>query len=311
VLNDAGRLSWPDIPGQTYRCATCLREVITGPDGHIAHKTKESGDSCTPSTSVAISKAIIELLTEGERLFVNPVKSKNKTLAPSIIFLHVDKTLSPFINTDYQPTGACWRSDKGFKLALFFMDNRNSIINKDHFDFIAVIDRVTFLEEFNATWSRGTFNNPLEALRHSLVSENMSSFWVKWPIKNPQPNKEKMKVDYWYDYYSSLQPSEGLASCIASVVGAEVNEFGETIYTLQTWVNRTPCEYQLVKSVGVILLLDNTGNLVPETHPHFDTIIKACIIAVRDFVRQNPRIRGIERLSITAETVSDELSSSV
>lgn len=311
ALNDAGHLSWPDIPGQKYRCPTCLREVIPGPDGHIAHKMEEGGNSCTPSVSVVISKSIIELLTEGKRLFVNPVKSKNKTLAPSIIFLHTDKTLSPFINTDYQPAGASWRSDKGFRLGLFFMEERASRINKDQFDFIAVIDPVTFLEEFNATWSRGGFDNPLEALRHSLISENSSSVWVKWPVKFAQTKNENVKVDYWYDYYSSPQPSACQVSCTASVVGIDGNKSGETIYTLQTWLNRSPCEYQLVKSLGVILLLDNTGNLVSETHPNFDTIMKACINVVRDFVRQNPRMRGIDRLIVSAETLSGELKSCV
>ncbi|MCY5688456.1 hypothetical protein OV522_26580, partial [Salmonella enterica subsp. enterica serovar 1,4,[5],12:i:-] len=84
-----------------------------------------------------ISKAIIEMLSAGERLYVNPIKNGNKTLAPSFIFLHTDQQLRPFINSDYQPAGASWRSDKGFRLGLFFMNERASKINKDQFDFIA------------------------------------------------------------------------------------------------------------------------------------------------------------------------------
>ncbi|CAM8181931.1 hypothetical protein SK177_004829 [Salmonella enterica] len=293
ALNGDGLLSWPNSPGQTMRCPTCMRDVITGPDGDLIHQMEEGANPCTPSVDVVISKAIIELLSTGERLYVNPVKNANRTLAPSFIFLHKDKQLRPFINTEYQPAGATWRSDKGNRLGFFYMDERASKINKDQFDFIAVIDPSTFQAEFKTLWSMCEFDNPLAALQHLLASENMSSVWVKWPVKSLQPRKEVVKADYWYDYYSPHYPAQQ-AACTATVIGLEGNVSGETIYMLQIAVDRSIVEYQLVKSLGVILLLDNTGNLVSETHPHFDIIIKACISGVRDFVRQNPRMRSVE-----------------
>lgn len=102
-----------------------------------------------------------------------------------------------------------------------------------------------------------------------------------------------MKSDYWYDYYTPHYPEEQ-AACTATVIGIDGNVSGETIYMLQIALDRSTVEYQLVKSLGVILLLDNTGNLVSEAQPHFDIIIKACISGVRDFVRQNPRMRSVE-----------------
>nr|WP_233341266.1 hypothetical protein [Escherichia coli] len=135
ALNSDGHLSWPILPGETHRCPTCLRHVTTGPDGDLVHSMEEGGNVCIPSASVVISKAIIEMLSAGERLYVNPIKNGNKTLAPSFIFLHTDQQLRPFINSDYQPAGASWRSDKGFRLGLFFMNERASKINKDQFDF--------------------------------------------------------------------------------------------------------------------------------------------------------------------------------
>ncbi|AIX52588.1 hypothetical protein VBJ26_23930 [Enterobacter hormaechei] len=293
ALNNDGHLSWPILPGQTQRCPTCLRDVIPGPDGDLVHQVEEGVNPCTPSVDVVISKSIIELLSAGERLYVNPVKNANRTLAPSFIFLHKDQQLRPFINTDYQPAGATWRSDKGNRLGLFYMDERASKINKDQFDFIAVIDPSTFQAEFETLWSMGEFDNPLTALQHSLVSENMSSVWVKWPVKNLQSRKESVKSDYWYDYYTPHYPEEQ-AACTATVIGIDGNVSGETIYMLQIALDRSTVEYQLVKSLGVILLLDNTGNLVSEAQPHFDIIIKACISGVRDFVRQNPRMRSVE-----------------
>lgn len=102
-----------------------------------------------------------------------------------------------------------------------------------------------------------------------------------------------MKSDYWYDYYTPHYPEEQ-AACTATVIGIDGNVSGETIYMLQIALDRSTVEYQLVKSLGVILLLDNTGNFVSEAQPHFDIIIKACISGVRDFVRQNPRMRSVE-----------------
>lgn len=87
-----------------------------------------------------------------------------------------------------------------------------------------------------------------------------------------------MMADYWYDYYSPHSPAQQ-AACTATVTGIDGNVSGETIYMLQIALERSTVEYQLVKSLGVILLLDNTGNLVSEAQPHFDIIIKACISA--------------------------------
>ncbi|BEC91728.1 hypothetical protein [Escherichia coli] len=101
-------------------------------------------------------------------------------------------------------------------------------------------------------------------------------------------------ADYWYDYYSPHSPAQQ-AACTATVTGIDGNASGETIYMLQIALERSTVEYQLVKSLGVILLLDNTGNLVSEAQPHFDIIIKACISGVRDFVLQNPRTLGFEK----------------
>lgn len=78
----------------------------SGSDGDLVHQVEEGVNPCTPSVDVVISKSIIELLSAGERLYVNPVKNANRTLAPSFIFLHKDQQLRPFINTDYQPAGA-------------------------------------------------------------------------------------------------------------------------------------------------------------------------------------------------------------
>jgi hypothetical protein len=73
-------------------------------------------------------------------------------LAPSVIFSPDTHTFKPFINTDYQPVGANWKSEKGYKLSFYLKDRANSI-NKEEFDFIAVIDPEAMQKEFISAWS--------------------------------------------------------------------------------------------------------------------------------------------------------------
>lgn len=62
-------------------------------------------------------------------------------------------TFKPFINTDYQPVGANWKSEKGYKRGLFYLKDRANSINKEEFDFIAVIDPKAMQKEFISAWS--------------------------------------------------------------------------------------------------------------------------------------------------------------
>ncbi len=44
--------------------------------------------------------------------------------------------------------GANWKSEKGYKLGLFYLKDRANSINKEEFDFIAVIDPEAMQKEF-------------------------------------------------------------------------------------------------------------------------------------------------------------------
>ncbi len=82
--------------------------------------------------------------------------------------------------------------------------------------------------------------------------------------------KGNYNENYWFDYQSDNQE----VNCTVSVVGIEGNSSGETIYRLQTLLKRKLNEYQLVRSLGTIMLLDNTGNMIPSNHPYFEVISK-------------------------------------
>lgn len=143
----------------------------------------------------------IEMLSDGEKIYVSPIRNRGRTLAPSVIFSPDTHTFKPFINTDYQPVGANWKSDKGYKLGLFYLKDRACSINKEEFDFIAVIDPEILLNEFISSWSVDQ-TAPMEKLKKILRSKNNSSAWVKWPGKLDLAKKTNYTDNFWYDIQS-------------------------------------------------------------------------------------------------------------
>lgn len=286
VLNDSGRLAMPVYYRDQQYCPTCLKKVRINEDGSLTHLGDVDHKPCRPSVSVVVAKAIIEMLSDGERIYVNPIRNRGKTLAPSVIFSPETPTFKAFINSDYQPVGANWKSDKGYKLGMFYLKDWANIVNKEEFDFIAVIDPKVMFKELNLAWLSGCAVTPLETLKQYLRSKNISSVWVKWPEKIDLAKKSISTDNLWYfnqhDYPAS--------ACSASVIGIEGNSSGETIYRLQTLLKRKLYEYQLVRSLGTVMLLDNTGNVISPNDPNFEIISRACINGVKDFVLQNPWI---------------------
>lgn len=286
-LNKAGNRSGKRLSVEPENYPLALWEKSMGMDGNLTQQQKERLNVST-SINVVVTEAIMELLRDGERLYVNPVKKGHKTLAPSVVFLPESKMLNPFISKNYKPIGASWKSEKGYRIGIFFLHERGTAINKDHFDFIAVIDPGIFFIELNEIWENGDFPNLLDALKSILVSKNRSAYWVKWQVNYNHQKNVTSNGNFERDYYFRDEVQCNKLRSNAIVIGLDGNESGETIFILQTLVGQVQGEYQLVKSLGVILLLDNTGDYVPDTHPNFNYLLKACITGVREFIRDNP-----------------------
>ena len=276
-------------------CTTCLRPITINHEGDILHTHTSDHEACTPSVLVTVTKAIIQCLEEEKRLFVKPVRRGCKTLAPDLIFAQSSSLVRPFINMKYQPVGASWKSEKGYRLGLFFLPERAAGIKKDGFDFIAVIDPVRFIAEFDQAWALNTMASPMEFLCQLLCSTNASSEWVQWPVKSKQPEKEMYSTSNWCDYYGRDPIKTPEKVCVASVAGIEGNDSGETIYVLQVALQGILSDYKIVRSLGCTLLLDNTGNAVSAEFRDYALIRKTCIEAVRSFVRQNQLMQTPQR----------------
>jgi hypothetical protein len=86
VLNDSGRLTMPVYYRDQQYCPTCLTKVLKSEDGSLAHLGEINQNTCRPSISVVVTKAIIEMLCDGEKIYVNPIRHRGRVLAPSVIF---------------------------------------------------------------------------------------------------------------------------------------------------------------------------------------------------------------------------------
>ena len=84
----------------------------------------EGGNVCTFSFCCYFKRQLLKVAQRrGERLYVNPIKNGNKTLAPSFIFLHIQTSNSAHLSPDYQPAGAI--GEVMFSGSnLFFMNRR-------------------------------------------------------------------------------------------------------------------------------------------------------------------------------------------
>ena len=244
----------------------------------------QANQDCRPSPTVIITKALIHCIREGQRVFVRPVLDGPRKVVPALVVAPVGLTVSPYINSELEPAGAIWKSEKGSRMGVFFMPDRAGLVNKTLFDYIAVIDPDIFIPYFNECWATGNEINPLTVLNSLLLSSNTASEWVKWPNKGGYTPKWNCTAAEWYTYDMMGTTSSNI---FAVVTGIENSQLGETIFIMQVTADKAKHEFQLVRSMGSTLLLDNTGDAVSPSYRLFEPIRRACIQAVRTFAKYN------------------------
>lgn len=285
---EKGHLVSPDTGEHPLYCPTCLSPVVSSASGSMLPHVMHNGLTCVPSPTVIITKVIIRCITEGQRVFVRPVMDGLRKVVPALVVAPVGLSVGTFINSAYEPAGAIWKSAKGSRIGLFFMPDRAGQVNKALFDYIAVINPDIFIPFFNECWASGMDDNPLSLLNTLLLSPNSASEWIKWPDKNNSP-KWSSSAREWYA--CDLMAAGG-NSIKAAVTGIENSQLGETIFIIQVTADKSKHEFQLVRSMGSTLLLDNTGNAVSPGVRSFDSIRQACINAVRSYAKYNKPIQS-------------------
>jgi len=248
----------------------------------------QNGLTCVPSPTVIITKAIIQCISAGQRVFVRPVMDGQRKVVPALVVAPLGLAVNSYINTAYEPAGAIWKSPKGSRMGVFFMPDRAGQVNKVLFDYIAVINPEIFIPYFKECWATGEHDNPLTLLNTLLMSPNAAAEWIKWPDKNNSP-KWSSSAREWYA--CDLMAAGG-NSIKAAVTGIENSQLGETIFIIQVTADKSKHEFQLVRSMGSTLLLDNTGNAVSPGFRSFDSIRQACINAVRSYAKYNKPIQS-------------------
>lgn len=283
-LNGKGRLVTTASHDESLVCPTCMQSVRKAADNSLMTHLTHDSNVCSPKSGVVVTKAILQCLNEGKRIYVRPVIHGSRKIAPGVIVAPESQSVSPFINEDYQPAGGVWRSQKGLRLGVFYLSDRATHLKKDGFDYIAVINPERFIEQFDQLWAAAEVQDPLAVMITLLLSPNSASEWVKWPNSETKSLTRISTTPNWYDYESSIS---SVPTCSAVVTGIEDSQLGETIYILQVSIEKDLGEFQLVRSMGSTLLLNNTGDAISPAYSLYGAIRAACIEAVRLYARYN------------------------
>ncbi|NTZ40959.1 hypothetical protein EXW94_25515 [Enterobacter sp. JMULE2] len=260
-----------------------------------------NGQACIPSPTVIITKAIIQCISAGQRVFVRPVMDGQRKVVPALVVAPLGLAVNSYINTAYEPAGAIWKSPKGSRMGVFFMPDRAGQVNKVLFDYIAVINPEIFIPYFKECWATGEHDNPLTLLNTLLMSTNAAAEWIKWPDKIGNTSKWRTPASEWF---ACDMMATGGNTVSAAVTGIENSQLGETIFILQVTAEKSTHEFQLVRSLGSTLLLDNTGNAVPPGYRSFESIRLACINAVRSYAKYNKPVQSEDNLAIAPEVTA-------
>ena len=296
ALNDKGVLVDIGTPAASRYCPSCLQPVEIAASGKLVHSPVDSSHTCKPSIEAVVTKALLRKLNDCEKVYVNPVSEGRRAVVPALIIKPSTSSASEFINNKYQPTGISWRSAKGFRMGMFILPNKAASVNKSHYDFIAAINPDAFLDAFNIALLASPERTTLSVLYELLVNPNSFSEWVRWPVQESRTEQASVAQGNWYEYYDADAGRPAELACTASVTGIEGNDASENIYILQVLLDGHQDEYQIVRSMGSVILLDYAGNALPAGQHHYELIRLACIAAVKSFVRQNqiqPQFRAL------------------
>lgn len=283
-------------------CPSCLQPVDFDESGKLVHSSVDATHACNPSIEAVVTKALLSKLNDCEKVYVNPVRVGRRALVPALIIKPSASVPSIFINNKYQPAGISWKSAKGFRMGIFILPNKAASVNKSHYDFIATINPGALLEAFNAIVEASPERNALSVLYELLVNPNDFSEWVKWPVMERRIEQSSVHQENWYECYSGETGNTPAKTCTATVTGTERNDAEENIYILEVSLDGMKLEYQIVRSLEEVLLLDNTGDVISNKHLEFELIRKSCISAVKFFVRQNQMTKKQNQLSVRYET---------
>lgn len=297
ALNDKDLLVDIGTPAAARYCPSCLQPVEIDASGKLVHSPVDSSQTCKPSIEAVVTKALLRRLNDCEKVYVNPVREGRRALVPALIIKPSASSPTIFINNKYQPAGISWKSAKGFRMGIFILPNKAASVNKSHYDFIATINPGTLLEAFNAIVEASPERNALSVLYELLVKPNDFSEWVKWPVMEHRIEQSSVPQENWYEYLAGEPGNTHAKTCTATVTGTERNDVEENIYILEVSLDGMKLEYQIVRSLDEVLLLDNTGDIVSNRHRDFELIRKACISAVRIFVRHNQMTKKLNQLS--------------
>lgn len=273
-------------------CPFCSGEVYVLPGfGFIHHNSPCTKD---PSALEASQIQIIaeEMLMAGHNLYVKPVSSNGRLLAPDKINTRKGTNFQRNMDINGLAADLTWTSSKGFRMGVSFSshllcDAQPSIVERC---FVVVVDAAALAERFRsqALCSGETI---LSWARQSLSEAGGHAIWrfVALPINRTVPELPPVEAyqhetfQYWklpehrvnHNPVNAKKAMAKVQQCVEDPVTHEI----VCICTVK--YNGREHDFQVAQYDGLKILMSNVGESLPKHFPDYDLILNACLKAER------------------------------
>ncbi len=278
-----------------------LAELESGDDGpHI--------DTTLLTHSEIACQLVHHVLKSGERISLPSVIEANRTAAPGFIYINENSAVSEHASSTGHSALWTWLSAKGFSMGLMLSSQGEAAgpvtsFSGRHDAFLATVNLDHLAVAVGAVVSKASIRVPLRNLTGLLTATNELARWIVWPQpgtvvpSNVPPSNYYMNADYptsnvenEYYHWGSTNEEHTYS---AKIVNLSVTPLSEPIFDIEVNQGRVKRDFQLIKSMGRLLLFDYVGDAVHPESDGYSLILKACVSAAKQYCRENQIRKGI------------------
>ncbi|WP_413499838.1 hypothetical protein [Buttiauxella gaviniae] len=267
-----------------------LAELESGDDGpHI--------DTTLLTHSEIACQLVHHVMKSGGRISLPCVIQANRTAAPGFIYINDNSAISEHASSSGHSALWTWLSAKGFSMGLMLSSQGESAgpvtgFSGRHDAFLANINLDQLASAVGLLVGDESHKVPLNELVRLITEPNDYSRWLMWP----QPRavaptfhfpEEKYTSHSDADGYSQWLSTNGRSACYAIVKNFTFSPLSEPTFDIEVKKGGLSHDFQLVKSMGSLLLLDYVGEVVHPGSNGYMVLLKACVTAAKRYWRDS------------------------
>lgn len=259
-------------------------------------------DTSLHTHSEIACQLVHHVLKSGGRISIPSVIEANRTAAPGFIYINENSAVSEHASSTGHSALWTWLSAKGFSMGLMLSSQGESAgpvagFSGRHDAFLATVNLDHLAVAVGAVVSEVSIRVPLRVLTGLLTAPNELARWIAWPQPgtvappNVPASNHYMYTDYPAinvedEYYHWVSTTEE-HTYSARIVNLSVTPLSEPIFDIEVDQGRVKRDFQLIKSMGRLLLFDYVGDAVHPGSDGYSLIFKACVAAAKQYCRDN------------------------